>query len=193
MTRADALNSRESSHFLVDLNICMQWISIRVWGSIWKLYRTCSVLRWFDLMKLDIFTVWNVKTTQIYCNSINIRNLSHQNTLNFKHAGSGYIFKRWDVLTVVITKYSPVSGSKYIPTPPLLKGRRCLLNIHNTDVNCFLYCIAAAIVRPKKNATRPGYYKPLLSRFKLLGAGIVIQLSFVIKSLRSWHYYQCKI
>ena len=83
--------------------------------------------------------------------------------------GSGYIFKKWDVLTVVITKYSPTSGSKYIPTPTLLKNRRCLLNIQNNDDNCFLYCIAATILRPKKNAPRPGSYKPLLSRFNIEG------------------------
>ena len=60
--------------------------------------------------------------------------------------------------------------STYLPTPNLLKKRRCLLNIGNKDDKSFLYCIVAAFKRPDRNATRPGFYKCYVK--KLITAGI---------------------
>ena len=59
--------------------------------------------------------------------------------------------------------------STYVPTPNMMKKRRCILNIHNKDDRSFLYCVVAAFKRPERNASRPGFYKPYVK--KIVSAG----------------------
>ena len=60
--------------------------------------------------------------------------------------------------------------SYYLPTPHVMKKRRCLLNIQNKDDRSFLYCVVAAFKRPDRNAYRPGFYKPYVN--KIITAGM---------------------
>ena len=54
---------------------------------------------------------------------------------SFESRGSGWIYVSWNKLTIKIAKWTPTSGSSYIPTPINLRGKRCLLNIRYFILN----------------------------------------------------------
>ncbi|KAL5269338.1 hypothetical protein ACHWQZ_G002978 [Mnemiopsis leidyi] len=78
----------------------------------------------------------------------------------------------------ILESYESFQGmgrmSYYLPTPHVMKKRRCLLNIQNKDDRSFLYCVVAAFKRPDRNAYRPGFYKPYVN--KIITAGISINV-----------------
>ncbi len=61
------------------------------------------------------------------------------------NSGSGFVIDKILSLDINISKYKPIRGSSYIPTPLFFSKCQALLNIQNNDQSCFLYCLAAAL------------------------------------------------
>jgi len=59
--------------------------------------------------------------------------------------GSGYVLDCITKFVLVITKYRPLCGSTYIPTPQWLAKKQCLVNVKNSDTKCFLWSILSAL------------------------------------------------
>lgn len=59
--------------------------------------------------------------------------------------GSGFTLSRIDHLRVQIFKYEPLRGSGYIELPKQLKGRKSVVNLKNTNNECFKWSILAAL------------------------------------------------
>ena len=57
--------------------------------------------------------------------------------------GSGWIFRKINIIRLNIYRYQPFRGSSYIPTPDWVKFKRCIINIKNTDMECFKWCVLA--------------------------------------------------
>jgi len=71
---------------------------------------------------------------------------------NFNKRGSGFILDNVTDFTLVITQYRPLSGSRYIPTPPSIVKKEAVINIKNeSDQFCFQWAILACLYPSKNN------------------------------------------
>ena len=58
---------------------------------------------------------------------------------NFSSRGSGYNIDRITKFVVCATKYRPLQGSSFIPTPPSVANKTCVINVKNDNDNmCFV-------------------------------------------------------
>ncbi len=95
----------------------------------------------------------------------------------FCAGGSGFLIVKINYVDLKFAKYTPLTGSSYIPTPEFLRSLKCLLNIENKlDNNCFILCYLAARYRKqittkwkshnKRALQQPRNYLPYLDRVK---------------------------
>ena len=64
---------------------------------------------------------------------------------NFTSRGSGYSIDVITDSTLIISRYSPLSGSSFFPTPRKIAAKHCTLNIENSDNMCFVYSVLAKL------------------------------------------------
>ena len=88
---------------------------------------------------------------------------------NFMTDGSGWMMDSIKHVNLNIAKYTPITGSSYIPTPQCLVKKMALVNVQNEDQNCFLYSVLASVHPNKNNVSRVSSYKKHLNTLKLDG------------------------
>jgi len=88
---------------------------------------------------------------------------------NFNARGSGFTIDRILQFTIVITKYRPLHGRSYIPSPKWLQNKHCVVNVHNEDENCFFWAVLSCLHEPSRNKERTNHYKPHLTSLKVSG------------------------
>ncbi len=60
-------------------------------------------------------------------------------------AGSGWMLMKINYVDLKFAKFTPLTGSSYLPTPEFLGSARSLINVENTaDSDCFIYSYLAA-------------------------------------------------
>ena len=69
---------------------------------------------------------------------IALRNLMHQ-VDGYEKNGSGWVLDHFVTLDVRILKYDPLRAVAHIPLSQNLRGKRCLLNIKNSDDDWYVY------------------------------------------------------
>ncbi|KAJ4430672.1 hypothetical protein ANN_19263 [Periplaneta americana] len=66
--------------------------------------------------------------------------------------GSGLFYVKLHKLELRVNKCTPLmGGSAYIELPHRYKNSKCLLNIANSDIYCFKYCILSKFLHKEKN------------------------------------------
>lgn len=73
--------------------------------------------------------------------------------------GSGFSLSEILELNIQISSFDPCSGSSYIPLPKFLQSKKAIINVKNTDNQCFKYAILSALFPENKNAERVAKYK----------------------------------
>ena len=68
----------------------------------------------------------------------------------FQMNGSGWTFHSIVALDIHIIGYEPLNGSSWIPLPKFLASKKVLINMKNTDNQCFKWCIARALNPAKR-------------------------------------------
>ena len=63
----------------------------------------------------------------------------------YQQRGSNWVFNHIEELQLNTVKYEPLSGSSYIPLPKALANKKAIINLKNTDHQCFKWCIARAL------------------------------------------------
>jgi hypothetical protein len=79
---------------------------------------------------------------------------------NFSSKGSGFHLNCISRLAVVISKFAPLCGSSYLPTPKWLELKHCIVDVENSDEKCFVWSILADVHPVRKNPQRLSHYKP---------------------------------
>ena len=59
---------------------------------------------------------------------------------NWNSRGSGFVMERITNFVIVLTKFRPLCGSTYIPTPEWLANKKAIINLKNQDQLCFCAC-----------------------------------------------------
>jgi len=72
--------------------------------------------------------------------------------------GSGFVLECIVKFVLCISKYRPLHGSTYIPTPQWLVKKHCIVNVKNFDSICFLWSVLAALRPPKYHPERLSNY-----------------------------------
>ena len=74
--------------------------------------------------------------------------------------------------------FRPTAGNSFIQTPPEIAKKKAILNIRNSDSNCFQYSILADL-HPINNkvANRFSYYTKYLSELDMTGIETPVSLS----------------
>ena len=81
---------------------------------------------------------------------------------NYTGEGSGWVLEQIESLFLQISRYKPIRGSSYIPTPKGLVKEVAIVNVQNVDdMLYFLYCILAFLYPLKHGAhpCRPSKYE----------------------------------
>ena len=99
-----------------------------------------------------------INTKNISNNTINrIIDYFEQWVENESQRNSGFALERINHIDLEFLRAPSIKGRSYIPSP---FRNNFILNIHNTDDYCILYCIDAALnpIGPKDHPQRPGKY-----------------------------------
>ena len=73
---------------------------------------------------------------------------------DYQQNGSGWYFKEVVHLEIHTVDYKPMGGSSYIPLPDWIMRKKAIVNIRNTDEQCFLWCVLRYLHPREKNDTR---------------------------------------
>jgi len=65
----------------------------------------------------------------------------------FQGKDSGWTKKNFNYFEITIIKLENISASGYIQAPKNIRARNGLINVRNTDVFCFKWCILAFIAK----------------------------------------------
>ena len=68
--------------------------------------------------------------------------------------GSGWVFDEVGKIDVRLANYVPLQGNSFIPTPPSLRSKQCLVNVQNDDDKCFAWAVLLAIKNFETNPQR---------------------------------------
>ena len=71
---------------------------------------------------------------------------------------SGFVLERISKFVLCISKYRPLHGSTYIPTPQWLAKKQCVVNVKNFDSKCFVWSVLAALHPGAHNPDRLSNY-----------------------------------
>ena len=80
---------------------------------------------------------------------------------NYVSQGSGWRLVKVVKLTIHTNEYSPLNGSSayttsgsYVELPEFIKAKKAVINIKNTDNQCFKWCVTRALNPVKAHAER---------------------------------------
>lgn len=90
--------------------------------------------------------------------------------------GSGWSFQRVSTLEVHLAKYKPLKGSSYIELPDALKAKGAVINVKNTDEQCFKWAVLSALYPAKSHGERTSQYKPYEDRLDWSGLTFPVSL-----------------
>jgi len=68
----------------------------------------------------------------------------------FQMNGSGWTFHSIAALDIHTVGYEPLNGSSWVPLPKFLANKKAIINMKNTDNQCFKWCIARALNPAKR-------------------------------------------
>ena len=72
----------------------------------------------------------------------------------YQQRGSNWVFDSVEELQLNIVEYEPLSGSSYIPLPKALANKKAIINMKNTDHQCFKWCVTRALNPVDKDSER---------------------------------------
>ena len=88
----------------------------------------------------------------------NMINSMTQRVPEHETQGSGWVFQRVSTLEVHLAKYKPLKGSSYLELPKPLALKKAIVNVKNSDEQCFKWAILSALFPAGKDAQRVGKY-----------------------------------
>jgi len=73
---------------------------------------------------------------------------------------SGFVIQRFLKFTMCITKFRPLHGSSYIPTPKRISNKMCTVRVKNSDEKCFLWSVLVCLHPASGHVDRISHYRP---------------------------------
>ena len=95
--------------------------------------------------------------------------------------GSGFVLEHITKFVLCISKHRPLHGSTYIPTPPWLSKKQCVVNVKNFDSKCFVWSVLAALHPPKYHPDRLSNYMNYENSLNISGLSFPLAVKDVPK------------
>jgi len=79
---------------------------------------------------------------------------------NWSVRGTGWVLESIEIAYVNVTRYEPIKGGTYLPTPAKLANKKAIINVKNKDNECLRWALRAALFpAPRgKNPNRQSSY-----------------------------------
>jgi len=100
---------------------------------------------------------------------------------NFEARGSGFVIERVVRVVLCISKFRPLHGRSYVPTPKRIAGKHCVVNVMNDDQRCFIWAILSALYTPKYNKERVYNYRAYENKVNVDGLSFPLPLKEIPK------------
>ena len=100
---------------------------------------------------------------------------------NWNSRGSGFVIERILKFTICITKFHPLHGSSYIPTPPQIANKTCTINVRNNDNKCFLWSVLACLYPPSNHAEQLYHYRRYQDTLNVDGLNFTLAIKDIPK------------
>jgi len=94
----------------------------------------------------------------------------------FNSRGSGFVLDLIFQFTLVITKFRPLAGLSYIPTPTNIAKKHAVINVQNGDNRCFEWAVLSALYSPQTNPHRVSSYVHHQETLNFQGISFPVQL-----------------
>lgn len=107
-------------------------------------------------LKSDMFTACNLDDIAYNFDSLCLD--LNAKLDRFTNLGSGWTLIGVNSCTIHSTVYHPLLGASYIDLPPVLKAKKALINVKNSDNECFKWSILSALYPADKNGDRTSKY-----------------------------------
>ena len=113
----------------------------------------------------------------------------------FQNQGSEWQFDRVEYFDINIDPYEPISGSSYIPLPPILESKKAIINVKNENDNeCFKWAITSAAFPKQKNPQRlDKKMRENSEKFNWTGIEFPTKLKDIDKFEKQNPYYTIKV
>ena len=72
--------------------------------------------------------------------------------------GTGWKMRRVSTLEINCARYKPLKGSSFLELPPKLAAKKALVNVKNSDQQCFKWAVLSALFPAPKDAQRLSKY-----------------------------------
>ncbi|XP_031639366.1 uncharacterized protein LOC116351408, partial [Contarinia nasturtii] len=95
--------------------------------------------------------------------------------------GSGFKLSEIKELNVQVSRYDPFGGSSYIKLPTFLEKKRAIINVQNSDNQCFKYAVLSALYPAVTNAQRVSKYKKYEKDLNFTGIEFPVTLKDISK------------
>ena len=89
--------------------------------------------------------------------------------------GSGWVLKHVQKLSCRCISFVPFRAGSFLPTPPELAAKKCIINVRNEDDRCFEYAVLSALCEVPINRERPSAYKEHRGRLDFSGIPFPVQ------------------
>ena len=101
----------------------------------------------------------------------------------FQKEGSGWVLSEVLKMSLYLAKYTPLKGSSYIPLPKVLRNKKVIVNVQNTDNKCFMWSILAALhpVSHLKKQERIHHYQPYIHELNFEGIEFPVRVDQIAK------------
>lgn len=99
----------------------------------------------------------------------------------YTNKGSGWVFLDLGTVELKTIVYQPLKGSSYIELPQYLKTKRAIINVKNTNNECFKYAIISALYPIDRNPQRPTQYEKHFDKLNWEGLSFPLELKKVKK------------
>ena len=146
------------------------------------------------LQKYKVETNQHIDITPWFSSQTKTNNLEYETSLsecakeilqfydNFIECGSGWTLQEVLGLDLKVYMYNPIGGgcSTHVLPQHILNKKACL-SIKCSDNKCFIYCILAAIHKPKQNQSSVGTYKKFIDSLNLKNISFPTKLNDVAK------------
>ena len=100
---------------------------------------------------------------------------------NYIKNGSGWALDRVLRVYVNVGQYKPLKGHSFIDLPKKLVNTKAIVNIQNTDYNCFIYSILASLYPAQDNPHRVTKYIQYVQELNLKGIDMPMKVRQIPK------------
>lgn len=95
--------------------------------------------------------------------------------------GSGFTLAQIIELNIQVSSYDPYAGASYINLPKFLQDKKAIINVQNTDNECFKYAVLSALYPAKNHVDRVNNYLPYENLLNFTGITYPVDFKKIIK------------